>query len=114
MKMTLSVPLLNQCYARHPECFPPGIDKSVVMITCFLHLFIAIRDGCKRKYREQFELIGNEFWYCYEAGTKRSFAQRWSAFMRTCRAHGDWLPKRMMGKLSRANESKLARLQSVV
>lgn len=94
-------------YTSTIAAIPEVWGKSVVMITCILHLFIALRDGCKLKYREQFELIANEFWYCYEAGTKRSFAQRWSALMKTCRALGDWLPERMMGKLNRANESKL-------
>ncbi|MCB1095772.1 MAG: hypothetical protein KDN22_09375 [Verrucomicrobiae bacterium] len=78
------------------------------MITCILHLFIGIRDGCKRKYREQFEVIASDFWYCYEAGTKRGFALRWSAFMKRCLAFGDWLPQRMIGKLIRADENKLA------
>lgn len=99
-------------YTSTIAAIPEVWGKSVVMITCFLHLFIAIRDGCKRKYREQFELIATDFWYCYEAETKSSFAQRWSAFMKNCRTLGDWLPERMMGKLTRANENKLASYKS--
>jgi len=56
--------------------------SSVVLITCILHLFIALRDGCKRKYKEQFEGVADGFWYCYEAETKSSFVQRWRAFIK--------------------------------
>jgi len=45
---------------------------DALLITCILHLYIAMRDGCKRKYREQFELVADAFWWCYEAETKRS------------------------------------------
>ena len=95
-------------YTSTVAAIPEVWGKSVVMITCILHLFIGIRDGCKRKYREQFEVIASDFWYCYEAGTKRGFALRWSAFMKRCLAFGDWLPERMIGKLIRADENKLA------
>jgi hypothetical protein len=44
----------------------------------------------------------------YEVGTKRGIARRWSSVMKRCLALGDWLPERMTGKLSRANENKLA------
>ena len=56
--------------------------SSVVLITCILHLFIALRDGCKRKYKEQFEGVADGFWYCYEAETKSSFVQRWRRLSR--------------------------------
>ena len=46
-----------------------------------MHLFISIRDGAKRKLREQYEEVADWFWWCYEAETKRSFAQRWRSFM---------------------------------
>lgn len=82
--------------------------NSVLLITCILHLFIALRDGCKRKYREQFEAVADGFWWCYEAESKRSFAQRWRAFMETCIPSADWLPERIVGKLMRANTRKLA------
>ena len=83
--------------------------SSVVLITCILHLFIALRDGCKRKYKEQFEGVADGFWYCYEAETKSSFVQRWRAFIKTCvEDAADWLPEKMIGKLMRANENKLS------
>ena len=81
---------------------------EALLITCILHLYIAMRDGCKRKYREQFELVADAFWWCYEAETKRSFAQRWRAFVDRCAASDEWLPERIMEKVKRADARKLA------
>lgn len=81
---------------------------GALLITCILHLYIAMRDGCKRKYREQFELVADAFWWCYEAETKRSFAQRWRAFVERCDASRDWLPERIIEKVKRADVRKQA------
>jgi hypothetical protein len=80
---------------------------GVVFITCILHLYIALRDGCKRKHRLEFETAATGLWWCYEAETKRSFAQRWRSLMKWCTDNASWLPERLVGKLTRANERKL-------
>jgi hypothetical protein len=80
---------------------------AALLITCILHLYIAIRDGCKRKYRDQFEAVADAFWWCYEAETKRSFSQRWRAFLDRCRSSSEWLPERIMTKVTRADARKL-------
>jgi hypothetical protein len=95
-------------YSSTIAAIPAVWGKSIVLITCILHLYIAIRDGCKKKYREQFEEVADDFWNCYDAPTKDSFAQRWRAFIEKCRSKADTLPERIIGKLSRANENKLA------
>ena len=48
---------------------------SVVVILCFLHGFIKIRDRCK-KLGSLFDEICTLVWNAYHAKTKRSFAQR--------------------------------------
>ena len=48
---------------------------SVVVILCFLHAFIKIRDRCK-KLGSLFDEICTLVWNAYHAKTKRSFAQR--------------------------------------
>ena len=79
--------LLNQSYAEHPECFPSGIEGDFAfkdfMIPCALHPFIGVRDGCKRKYREQFEVRAFDIWHRFEARAKRVYARRWSTFRQT-------------------------------
>jgi len=80
---------------------------GALLITCILHLYIAMRDGCKRKYREQFEAVADAFWWCYEAETKRAFAQRWRAFVERCAASAEWLPERIIDKVKKADARKL-------
>ena len=87
---------------------PEVWGKTIVLITCILHLYIAIRDGCKKKYREQFGEVADDFWDCYEAPTKAGFSQRWRAFVQKCNSKSEELPERIIGKLSSANEKKLA------
>jgi len=49
---------------------------SVVIICCFLHVFIKIRDRAKRKYKDIFTEAASKLWDCYHAENKRSFSQR--------------------------------------
>lgn len=48
---------------------------SIVIIFCFLHAFIKIRDRCK-KFKNVFSEACNKVWEAYHAETKRSFCQR--------------------------------------
>jgi hypothetical protein len=49
---------------------------AVVVICCFLHVFIKIRDRAKKKYRDIFENVASQLWECYRAESKMSFSQR--------------------------------------
>lgn len=49
---------------------------SVVIICCFLHIFIKIRDRAKRKYKDIFDEVATKLWHCYEAESKAKFVQR--------------------------------------
>ena len=79
--------------------------SAAVMITCILHLYIAIRDGCKKKYREQFKEIADALWDCYEAPTKEKFIELWGAMMVKCETTKD-MPGIIVAKLHRATERK--------
>jgi len=49
---------------------------SAVIIYCFLHVFIKVRDRGKKKYKDIFEKVADKLWRCYRAETKKSFSQR--------------------------------------
>ena len=49
---------------------------TIVIICCFLHVFIKMRDRAKKKFREIFNSVATQLWHCYQADTKRSFSQR--------------------------------------
>lgn len=50
--------------------------SSVVIIYCFLHIFIKIRDRGKKKYSDIFIKISSKLWECYRAPNKVTFSQR--------------------------------------
>jgi hypothetical protein len=50
--------------------------SSVVIICCFLHVFIKIRDRAKNKYKGIFDEAASKLWDCYHAEKKIAFSQR--------------------------------------
>jgi hypothetical protein len=53
-----------------------SLFPEIIIICCFLHVFIKIRDRSSKKYREFFEIVADKIWDCYKAATKASFSQR--------------------------------------
>ena len=49
---------------------------QVVVILCFLHAFIKIRDRATKKLKAAFFQLSDKVWSAYRAETKRQFAQR--------------------------------------
>jgi len=58
---------------------------SVIIICCFLHVFIKIRDRAKKKYKAIFLDAAARFWECYRAATKCSFSQRIRRLIEWCK-----------------------------
>jgi hypothetical protein len=50
--------------------------SSITIIFCFLHLYIKIRDRCKKKNKNIFEKVSDRFWLCFDAKSQGSFSQR--------------------------------------
>ena len=57
---------------------------TVVIICCFLHVFIKIRDRAKKKYRDIFDNVASKLWECYRAESKMSFSQRIRRLVEWC------------------------------
>lgn len=53
-----------------------NLFTSAVIIYCFLHVFIKIRDRAKKKYKDIFASAASKLWDCYDAKNKQSFSQR--------------------------------------
>lgn len=58
---------------------------SVVIICCFLHVFIKIRDRAKKKYKDIFTEAASKLWDCYHAENKRSFSQQIRRLVEWCK-----------------------------
>lgn len=48
----------------------------ITLFSCFLHVFLKIRTGRRKKYKELYQRASDSLWNCYRAKTKRSFSQR--------------------------------------
>jgi len=59
--------------------------SSVVIICCFLHVFIKIRDRAKKKYKDIFEKAASKLWDCYHAENKITFSQRIRRLIEWCK-----------------------------
>jgi hypothetical protein len=58
--------------------------SSVVIICCFLHVFIKIRDRAKKKYKDIFDEAASKLWDCYHAENKTTFSQRIRRLIEWC------------------------------
>jgi len=81
---------------------------TVVLLTCFLHLYISLRDRCSKKERQGiFRTIAEKLWGAYRARRKTTFAQRWRRLMEWVEEHKESIPGRVYSKLQRATKNKL-------
>ncbi len=53
-----------------------NLFPSITVLSCFLHIFISIRDRCSKKFRDIFTETADKLWNCYHAETKASFSQK--------------------------------------
>jgi hypothetical protein len=50
--------------------------SGILIIACFLHVYIKLRDRAKTKFKAIFDKVADKLWDCYKALTKASFSQR--------------------------------------
>lgn len=77
---------------------------SVVLIACFLHVYIKIRDRSKKKHKQWFQDVSDRLWRCYEASTKASFSQRLRR-MSEWASQAEGLPDFMLEKIKKLKEN---------
>ena len=81
----------------------------VTILSCFLHVFIKLRDGTKKKFKATFLLVATKLWDCYKAENKGSFSQR---VRRLCEwAKAEKVPEVMQKRLKklRSNRERYAK-----
>jgi hypothetical protein len=67
-----------------------GLFPLVVVLRCFLHGWLSIRDGCKKHVL--FPLLSEKVWHAYHATDRRSFGQR----LRRLR---EWVEEALSGEI---------------
>ena len=65
------------------------IFSSILIICCFLHIFIKIRDRAKIKFHNLFQEAADKLWNCYRATNKKSYSQRVRRLDEWCDASQD-------------------------
>jgi hypothetical protein len=53
-----------------------SLFPTILIILCFLHIYIKVRDRAKKKFRDAFTETVSKLWNCFRAPTKASFSQR--------------------------------------
>jgi len=59
--------------------------SSIVIICCFLHVFIKIRDRAKKKHKDIFLQVSSKLWDCYRGVNKYEFSQRIRRLIEWCK-----------------------------
>lgn len=64
-----------------------GLFNAIVIIECFLHAFLKIRDRCKHQYKTLFGPIQQQVWDIYHAADPTAFRQQVSDFQTWAAQH---------------------------
>ena len=75
---------------------------KIVVIECFLHAFLKVRDRATKKLEEYYQFVGDKIWDCYRAINKRSLAQQ-------IRRLGEWTNNNIPDSPMKENVLKLCK-----
>jgi hypothetical protein len=53
-----------------------ALFPGAVLILCFLHVYLSLRDRSKYKHGAIFKVVADKLWHCYHAVTQAEFSQR--------------------------------------
>ena len=65
-----------------------GLFPAVIIVCCFLHVYIKIRDRAKKKHKDFFHMAATKLWECFGAENKSSFSQRIRRLCEWCVKNG--------------------------
>ena len=77
-----------------------NLFTHILLIACFLHVYIKLRDRSKLKFKELFRTVADRLWECYKAPSKASFTQRLRRFAEWARKVDD-IPDFMLKKIEK-------------
>jgi hypothetical protein len=77
-----------------------ALFPAVIIIECFLHAFIKVRDRATKSLQALFDIAADKIWNCYFATSKRQMAQR-------LRRLSDWAKKELPDSPMKKNLLKL-------
>ena len=78
---------------------------KITVLSCFLHIFIGIRDRSRKKYKENFLDAATRLWDCFRAESKRSFSQRVRRLSEWCRNTKNEVPDVISVKINKLRDN---------
>ena len=80
--------------------------SSIILIACFLHIFLKIRKRCKNK--EIFSDISDKLWNCFKAPSKRNFSQRARRLIEWASNSKNNVPSFILEKIEKLREKSIS------
>lgn len=79
---------------------------KIVIIRCFLHLYLKLREVFQEKQKLAYEAVANRLWGCYKAESKSSFSQRVRRVIQWSQKQTNWIPKKFLEVIERLEKYK--------
>jgi len=77
------------------------VFPKITVLSCFLHIFIGIRDRSRKKYKESFLDAATRLWDCFRAESKRSLSQRVRRLSEWCQNTENEVPDVISAKIKK-------------
>ncbi len=77
------------------------IFPKIAIISCFLHVYIKLRDRSKIKFKEFFHDTADKLWDCYNSSTKIEFTQKIREFAKWSNSNSNLLPDFIIDKIKK-------------
>lgn len=78
---------------------------GIVVLSCFLHIFIGIRDRSRKKYKDHFLDVATRLWDCFRAESKGAFSQRVRRLSERCQNAKNKIPDVISGKIKKLRDN---------
>ena len=78
---------------------------GITVLSCFLHIFIGIRDRSRKKYKEFFMEVSTKLWDCFKSESKGSFSQRVRRLSEWCQNEKNKIPDVISEKIEKLRKN---------
>ena len=78
---------------------------KIAVLSCFLHIFIGIRDRSRKKYKVHFLDVATRLWDCFRAESKGAFSQRVRRLSERCQNMKNEIPDVISGKIKKLRDN---------
>jgi len=78
---------------------------KITVLSCFLHIYIGIRDRSRKKYKEHFLDMATRLWDCFRAESKGAFSQRVRRLSEHCQNTQNEIPDVISAKIKKLKDN---------